>query len=72
MKVGDAVIVSRIRHDLKRDVTGQHLREEVVGVITQCRRVPYSHEDDIEREWRVFTSDEMHYWYHQDDLTIPQ
>ena len=72
MKVGDAVVVSRIRHDLERDVTGQHLREELVGVITDIRRVRYSHEDDIEREWRVFTSDELHYWYHEDDLTIPQ
>ena len=72
MKVGDAVIVSRIRYDMTRDVTGQHLREEVVGVITQCRRVPYSREDDIERECRVFTSDELHHWYHEDDLIIPQ
>ena len=72
MKVGDAVIVSRIRYDMTRDVTGQHLREEVVGVITRCRRLPYSHEDDIEREWRVFTSDELHHWYHEDDLIIPQ
>ena len=72
MTVGDAVVVSRIRHDLKRDMTGQHLREEFVGVITDIRRVRYSHEDDIEREWRVFTTDEMHYWYHEDDIAIPQ
>ena len=72
MKGGDAVVVSRSRHDLKRDMTGQHLREELVGVITDIRRVRYSHEDDIEREWRVFTTDEMHYWYHEDDIAIPQ
>jgi len=72
VKVGDAVIVSRLRHDLKRDVTGQHLREEVVGVITESRRAPDFGEDRIETEWRVFTSDELHYWYHEDDLTIPQ
>lgn len=72
MTVGDAVIVSRVRHDLERDVTGEYLYEELVGVITDIRRPRYSHEDDIEREWRVFTTDELHYWYHEDDITIPQ
>ena len=72
MKVGDAVIVKRIRHNLKGEVLPALIHEEMVGGITMSRRVPHSHEDDTEREWRVFTSDESHHWYREDDLTILQ
>ena len=69
MKVGDAVIVKRIRHNLKGEILPALIHEEMVGVVTQSRRPPYSHEDDIEREWRVFTSDESHYWYAEHELS---
>ncbi len=75
MQIGDAVMVRKGRYLFS------HKREEsdtlwawseTLGVITDVRRPRGAYPSEIEREYRVYTTDGKHDWCHEDDLQYPQ
>jgi len=73
--VGDAVMVRKGRYlfSLQREESEERWAwSETFGVITDIRRPRGAYPSEIEREYRVYTTDGKHDWCHEDDLSKPE
>jgi len=73
--IGDAVIVRKGRYlfSLQHEESEERwVWSETLGVITDIRRPRGAYPSEIEREYRVFTTDGKHDWCHEDDLSKPE
>ena len=75
MTIGDAVIVRKGRYSFSAHVNeGKRpwVWTDTLGVITDIRRPRGAYPSEVEREYRVYTTDGKHDWCHEDDLFKPQ
>jgi len=73
--IGDAVIVRKGRYLFSRQHEESEKRwtwSETLGVITDVRRPRGAYPSEVEREYRVYTTDGKHDWCHEDDLFKPE